>query len=141
MHRRFTKGSVFMGRLDKGDDLLSALQEKCKELDVRQGEVRAIGAVARARIGYYDQSRRKYEFVDLSRPLEILSLVGNISLKDGDVFVHAHLVLGDEQGRAHGGHLAEGTEVFACEYVIQELLTEELLCRRMDEVTGLYLWA
>ncbi len=140
MHRRFARGNVFMGRLSKGDDLLEALRNKCRELGVIQGEVRALGAVASARIAYYDQSLRKYETIDLSRPLEILSLSGNVSVKDGEAFVHAHVVLGDHDGRAYGGHLVEGTEVFACEFVIEELVTEEPLRRGMDEATGLFLW-
>jgi predicted DNA-binding protein with PD1-like motif len=130
-----------MGRLQKGDDLLSTLQGICSELGISQGNVSAIGAVACARIGYYDQSQRQYELLDLSRHLEILSLMGNVSLKDGEVFVHAHVVLGDESGLAYGGHLAEGTEVFACEFTIQELLTETPLRRVVDSATGLFLWA
>lgn len=140
MHRQFTRGRWFMGRLSRGDDLLTALQGKCSDLSVLQGEVRAIGAVACARIAYYNQSQRKYETVHLSRHLEILSLTGNVSLKGEEAFLHAHVVLGDEEGRAFGGHLAEGTEVFACEFVIQELLTEAPLSRGMDEATGLFLW-
>jgi hypothetical protein len=130
-----------MGRLSRGDDLLGALQGKCRELSVMQGEVRAIGAVACARIAYYNQSERKYELVHLSRHLEILSLTGNVSLKGEEIFLHAHVVLGDEEGRAFGGHLVEGTEVFACELTIQELLTEAPLSRGMDDETGLFLWA
>jgi len=141
MHRQFTRGRLFMGRLDKGDDLLSALQGKCSELGILQGEVRAIGAVACARIAFYKQSERKYEIVHLSRRLEILTLTGNVSLKGEEIFLHAHVVLGDDEGRAFGGHLVEGTEVFACEFTIQELLTEAPLSRAMDDETGLFLWA
>jgi hypothetical protein len=129
-----------MGRLNKGDDLLSSLQRVCSELEISQGTVSAIGAVACARIGYYDQAERKYELLHLSRHLEILSLVGNISLREGEVFVHAHVVLGDESGQPFGGHLVEGTEVFACEFTVQEFLTETPLRRVMDEETGLFLW-
>ncbi len=140
MHRTFTRGRTIMGRLHKGDDLLPTLQRICSELGISQGNLSAIGAVAGARIGYYDQTQRRYEFLHLSRHLEILSLMGNVSLKDGEAFVHAHVVLGDESGGAFGGHLAEGTEVFACEFTIQELLTETPLRRVMDDPTGLFLW-
>ena len=140
MHRQFTGGRLFMGRLSKGDDLLYALQGKCTELGVNQGEVRAIGAVTGARIAYYNQAERRYELVHLNRHLEILSLTGNVSFKGREVFLHAHVVLGDDEGRAFGGHLAEGTEVFACEFTIRELLTEEPLSRAMDDETGLFLW-
>jgi predicted DNA-binding protein with PD1-like motif len=103
----------FMGRLAKGDDLLQALENFCRQQDIQVGEVRALGAVTKARVGYYHQEERKYYFLDLDQPLEILALVGNISIKDGKPMVHAHVTLGDTEGRAYGGHLAEGTPGFA----------------------------
>jgi predicted DNA-binding protein with PD1-like motif len=129
-----------MGRLAKGDDLLSALGKHCAAAGIRLGEVRAIGAVSCARVGFYDQVERRYMFHQLNKPLEILSLIGNISLKDGEPFVHAHVTLSDEEGRAFGGHLAEGTIVFACEFAITEYHSEKSLNRGLDDETGLFLW-
>lgn len=129
-----------MGRLKKGDDLLGALQKQCEDFNVTAGEIRAIGAVSSARVGYYDQAHRKYEFHDLQKPMEILSLIGNISLKDGKPFVHAHITLADETGVAVGGHLAEGSNVFACEFVIHEFLSSGAFTREFDDQTGLFLW-
>jgi len=134
-------GRKLMARLFKGDDLLPALEKLCGELDIRLGEVRAIGAVSRARFGYYHQAEQKYEFLELEKPLEIVSLIGNISLKDGRPMVHAHIVLADAKGAAYGGHLAEGTVIFACEVAIQEYLSGEPLVRQLDEDTGLFLWS
>jgi uncharacterized protein len=133
-------GRRFMGRLAKGDDLLAALELCCQEQGITVGEVRALGAVSRARVGYYLQGKRQYDFLEIDQPLEILALVGNISLKDGKAMVHAHMALGDEQGRAYGGHLAPGTVVFACEFVLQEYGAAQPLVRQMDEATGLFLW-
>ena len=118
-----------------------ALTAICQEMGITLGEVKAIGAVSRARVGYYHQDTRQYEWLDLNRHLEILALEGNISLNDGKPFVHAHVMLGDGEGRAYGGHLAEGTMVFAAEFVIQELKAERYLNRQMDEETGLFLWS
>ena len=133
-------GRRFMGRLAKGDDLLQALEKLCQVHEITLGEVRALGAVTRARVGYYNQEERKYYFLDLDQPMEILALVGNISLRDGKPMVHAHVTLADEAGRAVGGHLAEGTPVFACEYVIHEYLADQTLARQNDPATGLMLW-
>jgi predicted DNA-binding protein with PD1-like motif len=96
--------------------------------------------VSQARFGYYHQEKRRYEFLELKKPLEILALMGNIPLKDDKPMVHAHLTLADLEGRACGGHLAEGTLVFACEFEIQEYAAEKLLVRFFDEETGLFLW-
>jgi predicted DNA-binding protein with PD1-like motif len=140
MNITVTPGRKIIGRLAKGDDLLAALEGLAKEHGITLGEVTAIGAVSQARIGYYHQAERQYYFLDLARPLEILSLVGNISLKDGKPMVHAHVTLGDNDGRAFGGHLAEGTLVFACEFAILEHQSPISLVRQMDEPTGLFLW-
>jgi hypothetical protein len=124
----------------KGEDLLAALTNCAREHGITLGEVQAIGAVSRARVGYYNQAERKYYFLDLARPLEIIALTGNISLKDGEPMVHAHVTLSDSDGRAFGGHLAEGTLVFACEFAIQEYRSATALVRQMDDPTGLFLW-
>ena len=133
-------GRVLMGRLPKACDLLAELTRICQENQITLGEVRALGAVEQAKVGYYDMLSRQYQWLELDQELEILALVGNVSLKDGEVFVHAHITLGDSQGRAFGGHLAEGTKVFACEYVIREYKSDTPLERVWDEPTGLYLW-
>jgi predicted DNA-binding protein with PD1-like motif len=134
-------GRCFMGRLAKGDDLLQALEKICQEHHITLGEVRALGAVSRARVGFYNQEERKYYFLDLEQPLEILALVGNISLKDGKPMVHAHVTLADTAGRAWGGHLAVGTPVFACEFAVYEHTADRALRRQNDPATGLMLWA
>ncbi len=140
MQAEIKTGRKIMGRLAKGVDLLEGLEEQCRLHNITLGEVRAIGAVTKARIGYYKQDVQQYMFLDLDRPLEILSLTGNISLKDGQPMVHAHVTLGDAEGRAFGGHLAAGAPVFACEFVIQEGRSEKVFQRGLDEETGLFLW-
>ena len=71
--------------------------------------------------------------------MEIVSMYGNISLKNGKPFVHAHVVLSDKKGNARGGHLLPGSSVFACELTIEEFEGPELI-RGFDERTGLTLW-
>jgi len=131
---------VLMGRLQHGEDLLNSLTKLCRENNVHLGKVTAIGAVQRARLEYYNQWNKQYEESALSKPLEITSLVGNISLRDGDPIVHAHVNLADSDGNVYGGHLAEGTVVFATEYVI-EIYEGNALEREFDGVTGLPLWS
>jgi predicted DNA-binding protein with PD1-like motif len=135
-----TAGRKIVGRLAQGEELLAALEKLAREHGITLGEVRALGAVSQARLGYYNQAERQYYLIEMDRPLEIVSLIGNISLKDDKPIVHAHLTLADQDGRAFGGHLAEGTLVFACEFTIQEYRSAAPLVRRLDEPTGLFLW-
>ena len=62
-----------------------------------------------------------------------------ISLRDGEPVVHAHITLSDQQTRAFGGHLAPGTIVFACEFIIH-IFEGAKMERGFDEQTGLPLW-
>jgi len=130
---------IVMGKLSYGCDLLEELTRVCTESGITLGRIEAIGAVQKARIGFYDQETRTYGFCTFDHPFEISNLIGNVSLKDGKPFVHAHLTLCDDDGKAFGGHLAPGTVVFACEFVI-EAFDGPAFNRSPDEETGLPLW-
>jgi predicted DNA-binding protein with PD1-like motif len=139
MSRQVTAGSIFMGRLCRGCDLLDGLTKAALDCGARLGRIEAIGAVERACIGCYDQDARSYLLIPIERPMEIANLTGNVSLKDGVPFVHAHVTLTDSSGRACGGHLAAGTVVFACEFVLAAFEGDDLV-RLPDGETGLSLW-
>ncbi len=92
-------------RLAHGSDLLEALTEQCRYREIRMGFLSVIGAVQGATIGYYDQKDKVYRSRQLDGGLEITSCSGNISLKDGDIIIHAHILLSDAEGKTYGGHL------------------------------------
>jgi predicted DNA-binding protein with PD1-like motif len=65
--------------------------------------------------------------------------VGNISLKDGNPIIHAHITLAGKTGKTYGGHLAPGTVIFACEFIL-EVFDGPIFERGFDEETSLPLW-
>jgi len=138
-YKEIKSGKRFMGRLRHGADLLEELTAVCLKQNIKLGRIEGLGAVRKACIAFYDQQAREYRPVTLDFPLEILKLVGNVSLKDGSPFVHAHVTLGDAEGKAYGGHLAPGTVIFACEFIM-EVLEGPAFERDYDEETGLQLW-
>ena len=138
--REVSQKRIVMGKLAHGSDLIGSLNDICRSEGIELGRVEALGAVQNARLGYYNQETQTYEFHDCEHAMEIASLTGNISLKDGQAFVHAHVTLTDHEGKAIGGHLAPGTTVFACEYVIHAF-EGPALERGHDEITGLPLWS
>ena len=130
---------IFMGKIEYNSDLLDGLTGICTEKNIQLGKVEAIGSVKKARLGYYNQQEQKYHYIDLSEPLEIINLTGNISLKDDKPFIHAHVSLSDSKGNAFGGHLVQGTIVFACEVIIYTFDGPEFR-RCFNDETGLPLW-
>ncbi len=130
---------IVVGRLGYGVDLLEELTKIAAARGIRLARIDAIGAVQKARVGFYNQQRREYQYHSFGRPMEITKLIGNISLKDDNPFVHAHITLADEAGKCYGGHLAAGTIVFACEFIL-EVFDGPAFNRCPDEETGLSLW-
>ncbi|TYP49273.1 PPC domain-containing DNA-binding protein [Thermosediminibacter litoriperuensis] len=135
----YKAGREFVGRLDYGSDLFLSLLSLVREKDIETGVVEVIGACKKSVVAIYDQDKKVYHNVALEGPLEILSCTGNISKIDGKPALHLHIVLSNHEGSAFGGHVVEGTEVFAGEFYIRELLGPTLE-RKRDEVTGLNLW-
>jgi hypothetical protein len=125
-------------RLKYDAELVRSITELARSKGVEAGSFTAIGALKRARLGYYDQRSHAYREMMIDMPHEMASCIGNVSLKDGEPFVHAHVVLADEAGNTKAGHLFEGI-VFAAEVHLHQL-EGPILERKYDEVTGLSLW-
>ena len=139
MMKRVKPKEVIMGRLSHGGDLLEEISNMCLKENIQLGWIEALGAVKRARLAFYNQETHEYDFFPTDQPLEITKLVGNVSLKDGHPFIHAHITLADKAGHAYGGHLAPGTVIFACEFRL-EVYDGPGIKREFDEATGLPLW-
>ncbi len=134
---RFSRGRNFLFRVPAGEEILGLINDFAKKNNVLIGTVSAIGSLRNPKIGYFDEAAGEYKVIELSGLYELVSLSGNISLKDGEPFAHIHVALGGPDGRLYGGHLVEG-EVFVAEVFIQELLGEPLE-RKLQE-NGLTLW-
>ena len=138
--RAYSPGPIHLIRLATGDDLLEGITRYAAENAIRAATVEYLGAVRRAALRYYDQDERVYRDFTIDEHLEVLSGVGNVSLLDGSPFVHTHMALADADGRAFGGHVNVGTEVWAIEVRMQELTGAEPPVREFDDCTSLTLW-
>jgi predicted DNA-binding protein with PD1-like motif len=136
--REFEVGRNFLVRVAHGSDIIDFLTDVAKEHGIVTATFTAVGALKDAKLAFYDQDRHVYLETLLSAPQEIASCVGNISVKEGKPFVHAHAVLADQAGVVRAGHLLEG-KVFAAEVHLIELVGEKVV-RKHDAVTGLSLW-
>ena len=69
--------------------------------------------------------------------LEITSLVGNVTRKDGEVYLHIHINFGDEDGLVKGGHLVKSRISATSEIILRKIDGE--VGRKLDEEIGLNL--
>lgn len=138
----YKQGRTFVGRFDHGADVLESVNDFCNEKQIKTAYVNLIGAVTSIRIGYFDTIEQRYVYLeenDIQKPFEIAGCTGNVSIKDGAPFAHLHIVFSSRDGNCIGGHLMNGTKIYACEFYIQELIGENLV-RSLDETTKLQLW-
>lgn len=137
--REYGRGRRIVARLPHGGDLLEEIAAVAEAHGMQAAELRAIGALQRARLAFYDQATHEYGELAVDAPVELVGLLGNVSRRGGATAVHAHATLAGHDGACIGGHVAPGCTVFACELILQELVGEPLE-RVFDEVTGLALW-
>ncbi|MGI8998267.1 MAG: PPC domain-containing DNA-binding protein [Candidatus Limnocylindria bacterium] len=134
-----TAGRAFVVRLETGSDLVKDIERFCAEHGILAAQVTVIGAVRHASYAYYEQDDHRYRELASATHHEIVGFTGNVSLRDGRPFLHAHATFADADGATVGGHLVPGCEVFAGEVMIRELGGVSLV-RQPDELTGLALW-
>ncbi len=139
MVKEFQIQRVYQGSLEKGADILEGLFHIMKQHRIPAGVISGIGAVTEARLAYYNQETKTYEERAFLEHLEIVSMRGNISIKEDALFPHLHTVLSRKDFTAIGGHLLPKTHVFAFEFEILPF-TGDPFVRGFDEATGLFLW-
>jgi predicted DNA-binding protein with PD1-like motif len=135
----FKLGRIFLLRLPYDADLLQSLTDVAIKNRMQMATFFVIGAVKKAAVEFYDQQEKVYRRIRIEENLEIVTCMGNVSLKENKTFVHCHATFANRLGETLGGHLAEGTTIFAAEAHFQEVLGSELV-RELDPITRLALW-
>jgi len=129
---------TFVLIFNTGDEILSELKRFASEQKLAGSSFKAIGALSRATVGWFDWRTKKYETsADLNEQVELLSLIGDVAVIDGKPQVHAHMVVGRRDGTAHGGHLQAAIVRPTCELVLTENPVH--LRKQIDPETGLAL--
>jgi predicted DNA-binding protein with PD1-like motif len=100
---------VLVVRLSPGEEVVAALLDVARGERLAGAELRGIGAVNHARIGFFQPLEKHYEARELRENLEVVSLLGNLAHGDEGPVVHAHVVLGRSDFSLVGGHLFEAT--------------------------------
>lgn len=122
---------------DKGDEFITCLTEFAKKQKLTGSHFTAIGAFSDVTLGFFDRQRLAYNEIPINAQVEVLSLLGNIALDEGEPKVHAHVVLGKADGTACGGHLLKAHVWPTLEVIVVE--EAKHLQRRTDPETGLAL--
>ena len=128
----------YLVRLETDEEIVAALTHFVDDRRVDSASVTGLGSVHHAVLGYYDRAAKEYLRRTIEPDCEIVSLAGNISVKEGKPFAHLHVTLATRDFQALAGHLFEGTVAATCELVVRTL--PGMVQRKQDPATGLWLW-
>ena len=125
--------------LDNHVSILEALTAFCKEKEIYCGKITGLGAVNSATFRFLDPATMQYVDKTFEEQMEITNLTGNISSKDGKVYLHIHLTCSRRDYTCVGGHMLDARINGACELFVEDYYLTSA-GRRADEETGLNLY-
>ncbi|HXC42370.1 MAG TPA: DUF296 domain-containing protein [Candidatus Dormibacteraeota bacterium] len=89
----------------QGDEAFSGLLEFAEKYHVTSAHFTAIGALNGAAVGWFDLQRKMYKKIPIEGQVEVLSMIGDIAVYQGEPVVHTHVVVGTSDGTTRGGHV------------------------------------
>jgi predicted DNA-binding protein with PD1-like motif len=128
-------GSTYLVRILQGEEILSGIKEFIQKSAVNFASFQGLGALGKAVIGSYDVKNKHYHSTTLEGDYEIVSLLGSITEKDGEPYIHAHINLSDRSFHCFGGHLNSGVVSGTCEIFIRAI--DGRVKRNFNPETGL----
>tara|TARA_B100001964_G_C14010071_1_gene498896 strand:- start:205 stop:633 length:429 start_codon:yes stop_codon:yes gene_type:complete len=131
-------GQIFLVYIQKDEPVMETLTSICKNNEIINGQISGIGAVKAIEIGAYDLDSKTYLRKQYTENHELISFQGNITLKDGTPFIHAHITIGNHDLRTRGGHLFEMKVGVVGEFIIRKI--DSNAHRELDDNIGLAVW-
>lgn len=141
-YRKF--GDCYYLRLDRGDELMSAILDMCSQEGVRAATFSGIGGCSDAEIQVFYPERGAFETEHIEGLLELVNVTGNvISDNAGQLRSHAHALFAyrddaDAQQIA-AGHLKATTIRYTAEIELRPVIGGAIGAT-LDPETGTFFW-
>lgn len=124
-------------RLMRDERLFASIVGYAAANGIGYAALSGLGAVSWISIAYFNVETREYEVHEIEEQLEVTSLVGNITIREGKPTVHAHVTLGRRDLSVIGGHVIEAIARPTLEVWLDPQPTA--ITRLPDEDSGLFL--
>ena len=137
MNYRKVGEKIFVS-LQTGDLINKTLMEIAVKENISNAWINGIGAIDSVEVGYMDVINKKYQKRNFNDNYELISLIGNITIKDGVPFVHTHITFSDTEYKVFGGHLFDAKITATGEIVLT--VTDSKIERKYNENVGIHTW-
>lgn len=105
-YRKFSQGYVL--RLDPGEEIVDGLTRLAEQENIQLASVTGLGAANDITVGIFNNAEKQFQARHCQGEYEIASLVGSITRKDGEPYLHLHITFGSPTtGEVYAGHLAK----------------------------------
>ncbi len=132
-----TQPNTYALIFETGDEVTEGLARFAQQQQLSASHFTAIGGFQSVTLGYFDWDTKDYEPIPVMEQVEVLSLIGDIALDNGEPKVHAHVIVGKSDGSAHGGHLLKAHVRPTLELIIVE--SSGQLHKSFDPLSKLHL--
>jgi hypothetical protein len=116
---------------------MSCLTDFARENRVTSASFTAIGAFSHATVAWFDDSKKGFKLNPINQQVELVSMIGNITLVNDKPAVHTHVSVASSDGTVRGGHLINAFVFPTLELFMTVHPTP--LHKQPDEATGLEL--
>jgi len=124
--------------LEKGESVVDALTDFCKEQKILNGYITGIGAINNIELGAYDSKVGEYVKKTFAKDHELIMYHGNIMLLENKPFIHAHVTIGNHNMEIFGGHLFSANIAVVGEFIIHKIDGNSK--RTFNDKIGLATW-
>jgi len=136
-------GDAIYLRVDKGEDVVAAIEETCRNAGVTSATFSGIGACEKVAIATYLPEKHDFKIDEAAGMFEMVSLIGNLSEGDdgkGVLHAHASFAFLDETGahRTIAGHLHAAIVGYTAEIGIRPAAGR--IGRVFQDETGIEVW-
>ncbi|MGH9740477.1 MAG: PPC domain-containing DNA-binding protein [Candidatus Acidiferrales bacterium] len=90
-----------------GDEIISGLTQFAEQHHIVSAHLTGIGGLTSAKLGWGSPTIPGMKEIDVTQKCELVSLIGNISMRGQYPYVHLHGVVAFSDGSTKGGHVVE----------------------------------
>lgn len=134
--KRLSK-DIYLLRIEPNEEIFESILNFAKKYKINFGFFFGIGAGDYFEIGRYNERTKDYDWKKIKKQMEIISIIGNLTIKENKPYLHIHASLSDKNLKSFGGHLKSAIIFPTCELLF--FASNKKIERKFDELTKLYL--
>ena len=114
-------GDTYIIYIEQNEPIMETLTRFCKDNNIINAQLSGIGAIKDIELGAYDLEKQEYIKKLYPEIWELTSYQGNVLLKDGEPFIHAHINISDHSLIGKGVHLFEAQVAAVGEFILRKI--------------------